>query len=241
MLWTEGHLIEGERLVRLGQWEPARTAFAAVLNDNPSSDRAKAALKMIARRLKPGLSGFKMVGDQFDPQSGLPKEIVMDGLGIGMVLVLAGSFDMGSDQHEDTRPVHTINVAPFYLAKYEMTQAQWKSLMSANPSFYQGDRFPQADKMPVEQVSWDDCRAMLGEINKRIPGGGFRLPTEAEWEYAARAGCADSTDVAKVLSVAWLCENSRVAGATTDAGAAPNAPDAGGAPEAGMAQAHRAG
>ena len=86
-----------------------------------------------------------------------------------MVLVPAGSFDMGSDQHPDAKPVHTITLAPFYLAKYEMTQAQWKALMSANPSYYQGEKFPQADKMPVEQVSWEDCRAMLAEINKERP------------------------------------------------------------------------
>ena len=239
----KAHLTEGERLVHLGQWEPARIEFTSALSNNHGSDRAKAALKMIARRLKPGLSGFKIVGDQFDAQSGLPKEIVMEGLGISMVLVPAGSFDLGSEQYPDTKPVHTLNIAPFYLAKFEMTQAQWKSLMSANPSYYQGEKFPQADKMPVEQVSWDDCQAMLSEINKRIPGGGFRLPTEAEWEYAARAGSADSTDVAKVLPVAWLRENSQVAGEAPDDGAARGAGAARaarGASDAGMAQVFKA-
>jgi formylglycine-generating enzyme required for sulfatase activity len=219
----QGHLAEGERLVQLAQWEPARTAFAAALKDNPVSDRAKAALAMIARRLKPGLDGFKIVGDQFDAPSGLPKEIVMDGSGIDMVLVPAGSFDLGAEQHADTRPVHTVNIAPFYLAKFEMTQAQWKALMSANPSFHQGAKFPQADTMPVEQISWEDCQKMLAEINQKVPGGGFRLPTEAEWEYAARAGSTDSADAAKVLSVAWLRENSRIAQAASDAGAEPEA------------------
>ena len=245
----QGHLAEGERLVQLAQWEPAQTAFAAALKDYPASDRAKAALIMITRRLKPGLDGFKIVGDQFDPQSGLPKEIVMEGLGLDLVLVPAGSFDLGSEQHADTQPVHTVNIAPFYLAKHEMTQAQWKALMSTNPSYYQGDKFPQADQMPVEQVSWDDCHAMLVEINKRVPSGGVRLPTEAEWEYAARAGSTDSFDATKVLSAAWLRENSRVAGA---APAAEPAPDAGptrgargsrgekGASEPGMAQMFKA-
>ena len=226
----QGHLAEGERLVQLAQWEPARTAFAAALKDYPASDRAKAALAMIARRLKPGFSGFKIVGDQFDVLSGLPREIIMDGTGIDMVLVPAGSFDLCSELHADAQPVHTVNIAPFYLARFEMTQAQWKSLMSANPSFHQGVKFPRADQMPVEQVSWDDCRAMLVEINKRVPGGGLRLPTEAEWEYAARAGSTDSADAAKVLSVAWLRENSRIA---------PAAPDAGAEPEAGAARVSR--
>ena len=216
----QGHLAEGERLLQLAQWEPARIAFAAALKDDPLSDRARSTLAMIARRLKPGLRGFKIVGDQFDAASGLPKEIVLDGLGIGFVLVPAGSVDLGSEQRPDTKPVHTVNLAPFYLAKFEMTQAQWKALMSANPSYYQGAKFPQADAMPVEQVSWDDCQKMLAEINKKVSGGGLRLPTEAEWEFAARTGSADPVDGAAVLSGAWLRENSHVAGAAPDAEAA---------------------
>jgi formylglycine-generating enzyme required for sulfatase activity len=223
-----GHLAEGERLLQQAQWEPARAAFATALKEYPTSDRAKTALAVIARRLKPGFSGFKIVGDQFDASSGLPKEIVLEELGLSLVLVPAGSFDLGSDQHADAKPVHTVVVAPFYLAKFELTQAQWKALMGKNPSYYQGEKFPQADQLPVEQVSWNDSRDMLGVLNQRIPGGGFRLPTEAEWEYAARAGSADSTstDAAKLLSVAWLRENSRVAGAAPDAVAVPPEPGA---------------
>ena len=245
----QGHLAEGERLGQLAQWEPARRAFAAALQDNPAGDRARAALTMIARRLKPGLNGFTIVGDQFDAASGLPREIILDGLGLDLVLVPAGSFDLGSDQHPDTKPIHTVDIAPFYLAKFEMTQAQWKALMAANPSFHQGAKFPQADQMPVEQVSWEDCQKLLAEINRKVPGGGFRLPTEAEWEYAARAGSTDPVDAAKILSVAWLRENSQLAGAAPNDGTEPDAgaaPDAGagrgakGAPEAGMAQILRA-
>jgi formylglycine-generating enzyme required for sulfatase activity len=222
----KGHLAEGERLLQQAQWEPARMAFAAALQDYPASDRAKAALAMIARRLKPGFSGFKIVGDQFDAASGLPKEIVLEELSLNLVLVPAGSFDLGSDQHADAKPVHTVVISPFYLAKFELTQAQWKALMGKNPSYYQGEKFPQADQLPVEQVSWNDCRDMLGVLNQRIPGGGFRLPTEAEWEYAARAGSPETTDAVKILSVAWLRENSRVAGAAPDVVAVPPEPGA---------------
>ena len=217
----KGHLAEGERWLQSAQWEPARTAFAAALQDYPASDRAKAALAMIARRLNPGLRGFTIVGDQFDAPSGLPKEIVMDGLGLELVLIPAGSFNLGSDQHADTKPVHTVNFAPFYLAKCELTQAQWKTLMSANPSFHQGKKFPQADQLPVEQVSWDDCQKLLVALNQKVAAGVFRLPTEAEWEYAARAGGTESFDAAHVTPVAWLRENSRAAGAERVAVAAP--------------------
>jgi len=238
----QGHLAEGERLVQQAQWEPARIAFGAALKDYPASDRARAALAMIARRVKPGFGGFKIVGDKFDSQSGLPEEIVMDGSGIDLVLVPAGSVDLGSEQHAGSKPVHTVNIAPFYLARFEMTQAQWKALMSANPSFHQGAKFPQADAMPVEQVSWEDCQKMLAAINRKVPGGGFRLPNEAEWEYAARAGSADSNVSAKILSVAWLRENSRIAEV---ASVAKSEPDAGAArvsreaANAGMAQAFK--
>jgi formylglycine-generating enzyme required for sulfatase activity len=252
----QGHLDAGERFVQQAQWKPAQAEFAAALKDYPASIRAKTALTMIARRLQPGFSGFKVVGDQFDAPSGLPKEIVMEGLGLGLVLIPAGSFDLGSEQHPNAKPVHTVDVAPFYMAKYELTQAQWKALMAANPSYYQGENFPQADQLPVERVSWDDCRAMLVEINKRIPGGGFRLPTEAEWEYAARAGSADPADAANVLSPAGLREDSPFAEAASDVKAASETkaavPGAGpgrgargprgtkGAPTVKMAQAFRA-
>jgi len=208
----KARLAEGEQLAQAQRWDAARDAFRAALQENPAGGRAQAALLMCERRLKPGIPGFKIVGDQFDAASGLPKEIVLDGLGLGLVLVPAGSFDLGSEQHPDTKPVHTVTLAPFYLGKFEMTQGQWKTLMSTNPSFHQGEKFPQAGTLPVEQVSWEDCQKMLAEINQKTPGGGFRLPTEAEWEYAARAGSAEPPPSSQVLRFAWLKENSEPAG-----------------------------
>jgi formylglycine-generating enzyme required for sulfatase activity len=222
----KGHLAEGEKLLQQAKWEPARTAFTAALRDNPGGERAPSALRMIARRLKPEIPGFKIVGDQFDAASGLPKEIVMEGLGIDMILAPAGSFDMGSDGRPDTAPRHTVSLGAFYLAKTDMTQGQWKTLMGTNPSYYQGAKFPQADHFPVEQVSWKDCQAMLAAVNKRIAGGaGVRLPTEAEWEYAALAGGSETFDAGTVLSSAWLRENSQIAPTVTIN--VPSAPPAG--------------
>jgi len=205
------HLTEGDRLVQLQDWTASRTEYRAALQANPVSQRAHAALQMIERRLNPGLPGFAMVGAQFDAATGLPKEVLLEELGIPFVLVPGGSFDLGSEERDDTTPLHTINVAPFYLAKYELTQAQWTNLMGANPSLHQGEGYPEADRMPVEQVSWEDCQELLSTLNQRVPDQHFRLPTEAEWEYAARAGTTERLPATELLGFAWLRENSEPA------------------------------
>ncbi len=104
-----------------------------------------------------------------------------------MVLVPGGEIDLGSEEFPHAKPVHTVKVAPFYLARRAVTQAEWKALMGSNPSARQGEKYPNADSLPVERVSWNDAQAFVRKLNARVPGGGFRLPTEAEWEYAARA------------------------------------------------------
>jgi formylglycine-generating enzyme required for sulfatase activity len=87
-----------------------------------------------------------------------------------------------------------VAVRPFYLAVTELTQAQWTALMGQNPSLYQGSKYPEAARSPVENVSWSDCQTAIARINQLIPGGGFRLPTEAEWEFAAREGGESTGD-----------------------------------------------
>ncbi len=108
-------------------------------------------------------------------------------IGIELVLVPGGEAEVGSDDLPRARPVHTVRVAPFYLARRPVTQAQWKAVMGSNPSARQGAKFPNADSLPVERVSWTDAQAFVRKLNEQVPGGGFRLPTEAEWEFAARA------------------------------------------------------
>jgi formylglycine-generating enzyme required for sulfatase activity/serine/threonine protein kinase len=104
--------------------------------------------------------------------------------GIDFVSIPAGSFMMGSNSGaEDEKPVHTVTISKgFYMAKYEVTQAQWEAVMARNPS-----RYPGAN-LPVESVSWTDAIAFIARLNSRNDGFKYRLPTEAEWEYAARAG-----------------------------------------------------
>jgi formylglycine-generating enzyme required for sulfatase activity len=113
-----------------------------------------------------------------------PQEL-RNGIGMEFVLIPAGEFLMGStDRLEEERPIHKVQISqPFYLGRYPVTQAQWKDLMRNNPSKFQGDL-----NRPVEQVSWEDVQGFIRLLNREEGGSAYRLPTEAEWEYACRAG-----------------------------------------------------
>jgi formylglycine-generating enzyme required for sulfatase activity len=125
-------------------------------------------------------------------------DVQMVDLGGGVKLELVwcppGTFMMGSPLSEARRNSdemqHRVTLTKgFWMGKYEVTQAQWEAVMGNNPSL-----FMDADKnAPVERVSWNDCQTFVRKLNERIPGGGFRLPTEAEWEYACRAGTATAS------------------------------------------------
>ena len=113
---------------------------------------------------------------------------VKNGISIEMVKVEAGSFNMGAtpemqDPHDDyEKPVHRVTLTNnYYIGKYEVTQALWQAVMGSNPSKFKGD------DLPVETVSWNDCQDFISKLNA-MTGKKFRLPTEAEWEYAARGG-----------------------------------------------------
>lgn len=106
-----------------------------------------------------------------------------------MIVIPPGSFDMGSPATEagragDEGPVHRISITrSFALGKTEVTQGQWRAVMGNNPSHF----INCGDNCPVENVSWDDAQAFIKELNSKT-GKKYRLPSEAEWEYAARAG-----------------------------------------------------
>ncbi|WP_339137932.1 MAG: SUMF1/EgtB/PvdO family nonheme iron enzyme [Candidatus Electrothrix sp. GW3-4] len=133
-----------------------------------------------------------------EPQQGDP--FIDPTTGMELVYIPKGCFQMGQtvegkqqiiaeagqetydSYYEDELPRHKVCVDGFWMGKYEMTQGQWKQIMGKNPA-----KFKKGDKYPVEQVSWEDVQKFIGELNKRA-GKKYRLPTEAEWEYAARAG-----------------------------------------------------
>ena len=132
-----------------------------------------------------------------------PAASVKNGIGMELILVPAGSFMMGSESGKaDEKPRHEVTISqPFYMGKYEVTQAQWQAVMGSNPSNFKGDN------LPVEQVSWDDAIAFIARLNAQKDGYSYRLPTEAEWEYACRAGTTG--DYAGDLdAMAWYDKNS---------------------------------
>ena len=126
------------------------------------------------------------------------------GVKLGLVYLPAGEFAMGFDTgYKPSEPVHRVILTHgFWIGKTEVTQAQWRAVMGTNPSLFQGD-----DK-PVESVSWDDSQAFLGRLNEAERSLSYRLPTEAEWEYAGRANTL-SSQFENLESMAWGTTNSR--------------------------------
>jgi len=130
--------------------------------------------------------------------------------GMEFVYVKGGCYEMGCGSwtsfcESDEYPVHTVCVDGFYIGKYEITQEQWEAVMGKNPSYFGNC----GDDCPVEQVSWDDVQEFIRRLN-RLTGQKYRLPTEAEWEYACRSGGKSEkySGDNDLESVAWFYENS---------------------------------
>ena len=129
-----------------------------------------------------------------------------------MVPVRGGTFTMGctpeqgSDCYDSEKPAHQVTVSDFYIGKYEVTQKEWREVMGSDPS-----NFKNCDNCPVEQVSWNDVQEFLSKLNAKT-GKSYRLPTEAEWEYAARGGTTSRgykyAGSNSLDEVAWYTDNS---------------------------------
>jgi formylglycine-generating enzyme len=134
--------------------------------------------------------------------------------GIEMVFVKGGTFTMGctaeqGNYGDDEKPAHQVTVSDFYMGKFEVTQKQWREIMGTNPSY-----FKNCDDCPVEQVSWNNIQEFIKKLNQKT-GKKYRLPTEAEWEFAARGGVETHGRASKkyagsnnIDDVAWYSENS---------------------------------
>ena len=138
-------------------------------------------------------------------------KLILNNLTANMVYVSGGTFTMGatseqgSDYDSDEIPVHSVTLSSFYICKYEVTQALWNAVMGSNPSNWKGD------DLPVETVSRDDCQTFIRKLNA-LTGKNFRLPTEAQWEYAARGGNKSKgytySGSNAIDDVAWYYDNS---------------------------------
>ena len=123
-----------------------------------------------------------------------------------MVFVKGVFFKMGSnDGGSNEKPIHEVCIDDFYIGKYEVTQKQWREIMGSNPS-----RFSNCDNCPVENVSWNDVQEFIKKLNQKT-GQNYCLPTEAEWEYAARGGNKSNdykySGSNNIGEVAWYLEN----------------------------------
>ena len=121
-----------------------------------------------------------------------------------MVFVEGGTFKMGSDADSDEKPVHNVILSGYHIGKYEVTQELWEAVMGSNPSNFKGSR------KPVEYVSWNDCQEFIRKLNS-LTGKNFKLPTEAQWEYAARGGKKSKgykySGSDNIENVAWYWNN----------------------------------
>ena len=122
-----------------------------------------------------------------------------------MVFVQGGTFMMGSKKSKNEKPIHKVELDSFIICKYQVTQAIWKLIMGDNPSFHKGDN------LPVEQVTWNDVSKFIQKLNGKT-GKKYRLPTEAEWEFAARGGTLgqghEYSGNSNIDQVAWFKGNS---------------------------------
>jgi formylglycine-generating enzyme required for sulfatase activity len=195
-------------------WESIKNStdpadFQAYLRDYPQGKYAPLA-RLKLRRLEtlPGPENNTNANNNpavVKPAATAPKpvSVVRNQMGMELVYIAAGSFLMGSDSGEaDEKPVHQVTISqPFYMGKYEVTQAQWRTVMGGNPSRFKGDN------LPVEQVSWLEAQSFIQKLNAANDGFLYRLPTEAEWEYACRAGTTGDY-AASLDSSAWFGNNS---------------------------------
>ncbi len=134
------------------------------------------------------------------------KTFVANGISFTMILVEGGTFQMGkSADGNDVSPVHNVTLSDYYIGETEVTQELWQAVMGSNPSRFKGNM------LPVEQVSWNDCQTFITKLNE-LTGQNFRLPTEAEWEFAAKGGTQSKgytySGSNTIGDVAWYGSNS---------------------------------
>ena len=142
---------------------------------------------------------------------GKDKVFTVNGVSFKMIAVKGGTFTMGATSEQtgadsDESPTHSVTLSDYYIGETEVTQELWNAVMGSNPSYFTGDM-----QRPVETVTWDDCQTFISRLNQ-LTGVTFRLPTEAQWEYAARGGNKSKgytySGSNEIDEVVWYWENS---------------------------------
>jgi uncharacterized caspase-like protein len=183
----------GQAGIRLEQlaWEAARTnggkaALEGYVKEFPAGPNVGTARLLLGRLERASQPPAPVVpgANTASNAARRPDSTFRNRNGIDFVLIKSGDFMMGSNDYNNEKPVHKVTISqPFYMGKYEVTQAQWQAVMGSNPS-----KFNTCADCPVEQVSWNDAQEFIKKLNAQNDGYTYRLPSEAEWEYAARAG-----------------------------------------------------
>jgi len=174
--WERLSHAEPEGVLRLNRWREGKARGVVITLAAPPAT-PPVLVQSVPTASSPGASSGPKPGDTWtDPVTGME-----------FLWVPGGTYEMGCgpwvrECFSNERPAHAVRVAGFWLGKYEVTQGQWESLGGGNPSAIKG-----GDDYPVDNVSWNDAKAFIGRLN-RAGAAKFRLPTEAEWEYAARSG-----------------------------------------------------
>ena len=197
---------EAERLRLEAEAEAERQRIAA--EEEAERQRLAAEAEAERQRLFEEAERKKAEEERIKSQ---PKTFTVNGVSFELLYVKGGAFTMGctpeqnGDCNNDEKPTHKVALDDFYMGKFEVTQDLWVAVMGKNPSNKKGDN------LPVENVSWNDVQDFIRQLNQ-LTGENFSLPTEAQWEYAARGGCKSKGykySGGNILSnVAWYADNS---------------------------------
>lgn len=171
----------------------------------PLADRNYYKVQASGHGLESPMSSVAMVLKPL-PNDGV---ITVNGVQFKMIKVSGGTFQMGqSADGNNATPVHSVTLSDYYIGETEVTQELWQAVMGSNPSYFSGAK---RAKCPVEEVSWNDCQTFITKLNA-LTGQDFRLPTEAEWEFAAKGGTQSKgytySGSNTVGDVAWYTSNS---------------------------------